>query len=106
MELKERQKLTVTIETGEQREIEILSVVEMDDKRYVIYTMQNENGLYDIMANYLVTNEAGYDTFVTIDDIIDKIKIKKYIDQVFGDDPLKEAPEKAGESKAVGEAEE
>lgn len=85
MENQKRQKIMVTIETGEQKEAEILSVVEMDGKEYVIYIMKNDKGLYDIMANYLVKDERGYDTFVTIDDIIDKIKITKYIESVFGD---------------------
>lgn len=79
----ERQKVNVKTETGETKEVEIISVVEIDNKQYVVYAMKNEKELYDIMASYLVKDASGYDSFSEIKDPVDKEKIELYIKKLF-----------------------
>lgn len=79
----ERQKVNVKTETGETKEVEIISVVEIENKQYVVYAMKNEKDLYDIMASYLVKDANGFDSFSEIKDQEDKEKISIYIKNLF-----------------------
>ena len=47
------QKFQVQIETGEIMEAELLSVVEIDEKEYAVYSIDNNNGTVDILASYV-----------------------------------------------------
>ena len=78
-----RQKVNIKTKTGESKEAEIISVVEIDGKNYVVYAIRNEKGLHDIMASYLVKNAKGYDEFYEIKDSIDLEKIRRYIKELF-----------------------
>ena len=73
------QKFKVEIETGEILDAELLSVVEIDDKQYAVYSIDNLNGTVDILASYVEIDEEGYDKLVDIDNPIDKGKIANFI---------------------------
>lgn len=73
------QKFQVQIETGEITEAELLSVVEIDNKQYAVYSLDNKNGTVDVLASYVVKDEQGYDKLVDISDPIDKEKISNFI---------------------------
>lgn len=76
------QKFQVRIETGEILEAELLSVVEIDEKEYAIYSIDNNNGTVDILASYVEKDEEGYDKLVDITDPVDKEKISTFIKEV------------------------
>lgn len=73
------QKFQVKIETGEIMDAEILSVVEIDGKKYAVYSIDNKDGTVDILASYVTVDEEGYDKLVDITNPIDKEKISNFI---------------------------
>ncbi len=73
------QKFQVQIETGEVMDAELLSVVNIDNKDYAIYSIDNKNGTVDILASYVVKDEEGYDKLLDINNPIDKEKIAVFI---------------------------
>lgn len=73
------QKFQVEIETGEIMSAELLSVVEIDNKEYAVYSLDNDNGTVDILASYVIKDAEGYDQLVDITNPIDKEKISNFI---------------------------
>jgi hypothetical protein len=73
------QKFQVQIETGEIMEAELLSVVEIDEKEYAVYSIDNNNGTVDILASYVEKDEEGFDKLVDITNPVDKEKISRFI---------------------------
>ena len=73
------QRFQVQIETGEIVEAELLSVVEIDEKEYAVYSIDNKNGTVDILASYVEKDEEGYDKLMDITDPIDKEKVSRFI---------------------------
>ena len=69
----------VEIESGEIVDAELLSVVEIDDKEYAVYSIDNDNGTVDILASYVVKDEEGYDKLVDITNPGDKEKVFNFI---------------------------
>ena len=80
--MEENQKFNVQIETGEIKEAELLTVVEIDHKQYAIYMIDNDETQgenVDILASYVVKDEEGYDQLVDIDDPEDREKVAEFI---------------------------
>ncbi len=73
------QKFQVEVETGEIMDAEILSVVEIDGKEYAVYSLDNKNGTFDILASYVTKDQEGYDQLIDINNPIDKEKISNFI---------------------------
>lgn len=73
------QKFQVQIETGEIMEAELLSVVEIDEKEYAVYSIDNQNGTVDILASYVEKDDEGFDKLVDITNPVDKEKISRFI---------------------------
>jgi hypothetical protein len=69
----------VEIETGEIVDAELLSVVEIDDKEYAVYSIDNQNGTVDILASYVIQDEEGYDKLIDITNPVDKEKVFNFI---------------------------
>lgn len=81
------QKFQVEIETGEIKDAELLTVVEIDGKEYAIYMIDNdENDLssVDILASYVMKDSEGYDRLIDIDDPEDKAKVTEFIRNMVG----------------------
>ncbi len=72
----------VEIESGEIVDAELLSVVEIDDKEYAVYSIDNDNGTVDILASYVVKDEEGYDKLVDITNPVDKEKVFNFIKEL------------------------
>ncbi len=80
--MEENQKFNVQIETGEIKEAELLTIVEIDHKQYAIYMIDNDETQgenVDILASYVVKDEEGYDQLVDIDDPEDREKVAEFI---------------------------
>ena len=73
------QKFQVKVETGEIMDAELLSIVEIDGKKYAVYSIDNKDGTVDILASYVVVDEDGYDKFEDISNPLDKEKISNFI---------------------------
>ena len=80
--MEENQKFNVQIETGEIKEAELLTVVEIDHKQYAIYMIDNDETQgenVDILASYVMKDDEGYDQLVDIDDPEDREKVAEFI---------------------------
>jgi len=73
------QKFQVKVETGEIMDAELLSVVEIDGKRYAVYSIDNKDGTVDILASYVVVDEEVYDKLEDITNPLDKEKVSNFI---------------------------
>ena len=73
------QKFQVKVETGELMDDELLSVFEIDGKRYAVYSLDNKDGTVDILASYVVVDEEGYDKLEDITNPLDKEKVSNFI---------------------------
>ena len=73
------QRFQVQVETGEIMEAELLSVVEIDEKEYAVYSIDNQNGTVDILASYVEKDDEGFDKLVDITNPVDKEKISRFI---------------------------
>lgn len=82
MFVEENQKFKVQVETGEIMEAELISVVEIDNKEYAVYSLDNKNGTIDILASYVIKDSEGYDKLIDIIDPSDKAKISKFIKEL------------------------
>ena len=58
---------------------ELLSIVEIDGKKYAVYSIDNKDGTVDILASYVVVDEDGYDKLEDISNPLDKEKISNFI---------------------------
>ena len=72
----------VQLETGEQKDAELLSVVEIDSKQYAIYSIDNGNETVDILASYVVKDSEGYDKLVDIESDEDRAKVAEVIKEL------------------------
>ena len=80
--MEENQKFSVQIETGEIKEAELLTIVEIDGKQYAIYMIDNDDTSgenVDILASYVMKDDEGYDQLVDIDDPEDREKVAEFI---------------------------
>ena len=80
--MEDNQKFNVQIETGEIKEAELLTVVEIDHKQYAIYMIDNDETQgenVDILASYVMKDDEGYDQLVDIDDPEDREKVAEFI---------------------------
>ena len=73
------QTFRVQTETGEIMEAELLFVIGVRQKEYALYTLDNGNGTYDVLASRVLQDEEGYDYLIDITDEEDKITLTKYI---------------------------
>ncbi len=79
------QKFQVEIETGEIKEAELLTIVEIDGKEYAIYMIDNDDNEYesvDVLASYVMKDSEGYDKLIDIDDPEDKEKVTAFIKNI------------------------
>lgn len=79
------QKFQVEIETGEIKEAELLTIVEIDGKEYAIYMIDNDDNEYesvDVLASYVMKDSEGYDKLIDIDDQEDKEKVTAFIKNI------------------------
>ena len=75
----ENQKFQIENELGEMKEAEIMTVVDLDNKTYAVYTIANENNTVNIYASYVEKDKDGFDVLIDIQNEEDKKKITEYI---------------------------
>ena len=76
------QKFNVEID-GIDREANVIKIISIDDKEYVIYTVDNGDETSDIFSSEIVKDEEGYDKLVDIVDPIVKQNISEIINIIF-----------------------
>ena len=76
------QKFNVEID-GVDREANVLKIISIDDREYVIYTVDNGDETSDIYSSEIVKDEEGYDKLVDIVDPVVKQNISEIINIIF-----------------------
>ncbi|HOZ88844.1 MAG TPA: DUF1292 domain-containing protein [Bacilli bacterium] len=72
----------VRLDNGEVKDAELLNVVEIEGKKYAIYSIDNGDETVDILASYLVKDEEGYDKLVDIESDEDRAKVAEVIKEL------------------------
>lgn len=76
------QKFNVEID-GVDREANVVKIISIDDREYVIYTIDNGDDTSDIFSSEIVKDEEGYDKLVDIVDPVVKQNISEIINIIF-----------------------
>jgi len=76
------QKFNVEID-GIDREANVIKIISIDDREYVIYTVDNGDDTSDIFSSEIVKDEEGYDKLVDIVDPVVKQNISEIINIIF-----------------------
>ncbi len=63
--LDDKQVFDVVVD-GIQKKAKVLNILKIDDKKYVIYSIDNGNDTSDIFSSEVVKDEDGYDKLVDI----------------------------------------
>ena len=89
----EPQRFSVELETGEFVEAELLTVLEIGEEEYAIYSIPGKPGKKDILASRVIQDENGYDTLVDLDDPAVKETIRKFLEEtiLMGGAPTQQA---------------
>jgi len=76
------QKFNVEID-GIDKEANVIKIISIDDREYVIYTVDNGDETSDIFSSEIVKDEEGYDKLVDIEDPVIKQNISEIINIIF-----------------------
>ena len=76
------QKFNVEID-GIDREAKVIKIVNIDDREYVIYSVDNGDETSDIFSSEIVKDEEGFDKLVDITDLKVKQNIAEIINIIF-----------------------
>ena len=80
--MEENQMFKVKDENGMEKNAELLSAFDMDDKNYIIYSIDNGEEMANIYAAELIEDENGETDMKEIDDADIKNKITDIIDGI------------------------
>lgn len=63
----EKEYITIELD-GAEKQAEVIDVVNVEDRRFIFYSVDLGNGTSDVFASELVTDNEGYDVMVDIED--------------------------------------
>ena len=78
----EFQKINIEID-GVDKEAKIIKVINIDNREYAIYTVDNGDDTSDIFSSEIIKDEEGYDKLVDIEDSTVKQNISEIINIMF-----------------------
>ena len=76
------QKFNVEID-GVDKEANVVKIISIDDREYVIYTVDNGDDTSDIFSSEIIKDEDGYDELIDIVDPVVKQNISEIINIIF-----------------------
>jgi len=78
----ENQKIQVEVD-GVLKEATILKIVNLDNREFAIYTIDNGNDTSDVFSSEIIKDSEGYDQLIDIEDPDVKAKILEIINIMF-----------------------
>ena len=78
----ENQKFNIEID-GVDKVAEVLKILSIDDREYVIYSVDNGDETSDIFTSEIVKDEEGYDKLIDIEDEKVKQNLLEIINVIF-----------------------
>lgn len=79
MEKEEKQTFILEDENGRSHEAEIITMLSIEGREYLVYSIQESVDVSNICASKVVKDENGDDKLVDIDNESDKAKIAEFI---------------------------
>lgn len=76
------QKFNIEVD-GVEKEANVIKIISIDDREYVIYTIDNGDETSDIFSSEIVKDEEGYDKLVDIEDDTIRQNISEIINIIF-----------------------
>ena len=80
--MEKENKIKVINDEGKEVEVELLNVVEVDGKEFIIYTASNNDEYDDYYAMKIVTNENGKEDLAVVTDEQERELISEIIDEM------------------------
>ena len=77
-----KQTFMIQDETGVTRKAEVITMINIEDREYLIYSLDEGNDMVTICASKVVKDEEGNDKIVDIDNDADKAKITEFINEL------------------------
>ena len=74
--------LSIETSTGEIVDVEVLTMVEIDNENYVLYLLESKKGLYDIYAARLYRNENGDDCYEDLNNEEVRVKLHDFVQKL------------------------
>ena len=78
----ENQKFNIEID-GKEKEAELLQIVSIDNREYVIYSVDRGDETSDIFTSEIIKDEEGYDKLIDIEDKKVKQNLLEIINVIF-----------------------
>lgn len=76
------QKFNIEVD-GVEKEANVIKIISIDNREYVIYTVDNGDETSDIFSSEIIKDEQGYDKLVDIEDPNIKQNISEIINIIF-----------------------
>lgn len=80
--MEEKETFTMIDENGNEKEAEIITVIEIDDKEYVIYAVNKNEESDNIFASRIIKDENGNDVIKSIENQEEKDKVFEVIKEL------------------------
>ena len=84
--MEETEKFKVIDETGIEKEAEVISILDMNEKKYAIYSVAGDDEMANVFAAEIIENEDGTRDLKEIEEVEIKNKITDLIDDIVNND--------------------
>lgn len=78
----ENEKFKIEID-GIEKEANVIKVLELDNREFVVYSVNNGNETSDIMYSEIVKDSEGFDNLVDVNDSMIKERILELVNVMF-----------------------
>ena len=78
----ENEKFKIEID-GVEKEANVIKVLELDNREFVVYSVNNGNETSDIMYSEIVKDSEGFDNLVDVNDSMIKERILELVNVMF-----------------------
>ncbi len=80
--MEENSKFTIIDEFDKEKEADIITVIESNDKKYLVYSLDTDEENCDVLVSRLIEHEDGTDSIEDIDDDNEREQIHKLVDEL------------------------
>jgi len=82
MKEENKERFTIIDEFNNEREAEVITVLEADDKKYIVYSLDVDADNCDVLVSRLIENEDGTSIIEDINDEEERNKIHNIVDEL------------------------
>ncbi len=78
----ESEKFTIIDEFDNEKEAEVITVLESEGKEYVVYSIDTDADNCDVLVSRLITNEDGTNSVEDINDEEERTRVHALVDEL------------------------